>query len=350
MNLRQTISRFFIFVFSLSLLFLVFSIFSPRTAYFLNFFVLPYPRQFISSISSVFDFSLFEMLVIASPVLIIISLAYIFRAESRKEVKRRFLLLISFLSILPSSYIIMTAIPYLSPSPIPIDNQTVNSDDITWAAEMLLVGVNDTAGFADGDYGYEYLTSHISSGYKKIFDGYELPTPKLARVKGVRLSNFMSYAGILAAYTPPTAEINVNLEIPPYMLAFTVAHEYAHSLGIGGEADANLFAFICCEASDDKGISYSARLCMLEYILSDLYKTNKEMYTKVYNSFDEKAKSDIESHREYIKKYEKSRIFDFSEWLNDFHNEAWDKAGVGSYSQTAARLVNYLKNNQNSPI
>ena len=350
MNFKSIISRIFLVFFTFSIVTLLLCFFSKRTAYILNFSIAFYLRRFFASLCSLFDFSLFEILVIASPLLILSAIFYINRAKRGQDVKRRFILIISIFSLLPSSYVFMIAIPNLSPYPFCQDASLLDDGDYIRAAKILAEGVNELSERSGVELSYGFLSDALTEAYSPVFAKLELPYSALPLGKPIRFSKALSYIGALALYSSPTGEININTEIPTYMIPFTVAHEYAHYLGVGGEGDANLLAFISCESVEDAAVRYSARLTMLEYVLSDLYKIDRETYTNIYNALDIRVKEDIKEHIAYAKKYESSYILRFFDGLNSLHGAVWDSDGKSSYSATAGKIAVYFKNNQKPKI
>ncbi len=345
MNFKAVISRIFLlfFAFSISVLFVCFL--SERVAYILNFSLAFYLRRLFAALFSPFGFSLFEVLAISSPMLIFLAVLYISRAERKEEAKSRFILLISIFSLLPSSYIFTIAIPNISPSPLEYSAEDVTDEDYVRAAKILADGVNDLSGRSYNTLSYDLLSDSLTGSYSTVCSELSLKEATLPKAKPICFSRLLSYTGALAFYAP-FGEACINTEIPSYMTPFTVAHEYAHFIGIGGDGDANLLAFILCEGVDNLAVRYSARLVILEYILSDLYKIDKEMYTNIYNSLNAAVKEDIKARREYSESYELTGAFSFFDRLNTAHGAAWDGDGKKSYSVTALKIAAFLKANQ----
>lgn len=350
MNFKRIISSALLLLLTFSLAVFALCILFPKEAQRLNFYVASYPRHYFASASAFFGFSLFEMLVIASPILIFLALFYINRAVGNIDARRRFVFLLSLISLLPSSYVFMIAVPSLSPSPLSLNYENIDFSDIISAAKILSGGVNELSEKVGAELSYSFLSDELSDSYNTVFDGYGIPTRKLPPAKPLCFSKALSYTGALAMYSPPTGEINISTEIPEYMIPFTVAHEYAHLLGVSGESDANVLAFICCERSENETVRYSARLFILEYVLADLYTFDRKMYINIYNSLSDEVKNDIREHAEYSRKYESSKLFRISDRLNSAHLKIWDSTGQKSYSTTSAKISEYLKNNQKPPV
>lgn len=350
MNFKRIIFYIFSIFFLLSVSTLALCLISERAAYLLNFSIALYVRRLFAAVFSLLDFSLFEILVLASPVLIFFALLYINRAKRGSEVRGRFLLLMSILSILPSSYVFMIAIPNISNSPLSMPVDTLEPRDFVCVAEILASEVNELSLDEAESVTYEFLRDELSKSYSIALSEQDILSIPLPKPKSVCFSKALSYVGALAFYSPPTGEVNINTEIPAYMIPFTVAHEYAHYLGIGGEANANITAFIACEGVCDSRVRYSSNLTMLEYVLSDLYNIDREMYTKIYNSLELPVKNDIKEHSDYTKRYESLGIIRCFDGLNSLHGKAWNPSGESSYSLTGRMLVAYFKNNQKHSV
>lgn len=59
------------------------------------------------------------------------------------------------------------------------------------------------------------------------------------------------------------AEAQVNEDVLPEQYPFTMAHEFAHLLGVGSEAEADYFAFLVCMQSDSDAMRYSGYFSLL---------------------------------------------------------------------------------------
>ena len=82
----------------------------------------------------------------------------------------------------------------------------------------------------------------------------------------------MSKVGVSGYMGPFFSEFNVNAELLNVEYPFTYAHELAHRLGIAGEAEANLYAYLVTVSSSQPGIRFSGYFSMLGYVLSNAYR------------------------------------------------------------------------------
>ena len=289
-------------------------------------------RLVISRVSSPFRFSIFELFVIISPLLIFLLIKYV-------QTRERFLKLTSVLSLIASIYVYTVFIPESCGARLSAYNVSATEIKLVSAAEILISDVNETSG--SEPIPLSVTSKKIRESYKKISHGFGLKYQLLPPIKPLMTSRLTGYLGILALYAFPTSEICINTEIPQYLIPHTVAHEYAHFLGISFEGEANFISYVACMETEEPYIMYSASLSVLEYVLSDIAKTDRQMYTKLYNSLSASAKEDIESYREYAEKYADNPLFKYSEKINSSHQSALG-GGVCYYSAVSRYVTAYL--------
>jgi hypothetical protein len=215
-------------------------------------------------------------------------------------------------------------------------------EDIVCAANILTAEIGEMYEARKDVPTLPEIAEKLSESYNKILHACGVKDVYLPKPKPLILSSLMNRLGILALYSFPTGEVNVNKDIPEYMIPFTLAHEYAHTLGAAGEAEANFLAFLACRASDSAYIRYSGNLSVLEYFLNDIAQNDRQMYKEVYKNLPSFALSDISLYREYYKKYSSSLLFGASDKINSAHLNTWDPNGSSSYSMVTVYVTHYL--------
>lgn len=349
MKLKWKIPCVFLIIFAFCTMLFTLSCIFPQIAGFMNRTLCNAVRISLASITSVFPFSVFEIFVIAAPVLLIYVVLFIFRATS-DNIRKRFISILSVFSFILSLYILTLGISYKAPSVIRMYGDNITKEQIISSAEKLTDYVNEISGNINNLPHLSELRDELSDSYAEIlFDyGYDMQT--FPRPKRVILSRLLSYAGCLALYSFPTGEVNINAEIPEYTVPFTVAHEYAHVMGISSERDANFFGFLSCAHSENLYIKYSGLLSGLEYLLLDIYTADSSSYNNIYEGLSERARSDMSLYRQYSKKYSQSFIYRASDKINSAHLDVWDGCGKDSYSEVSKCIVNYLNHPQSLRI
>ena len=78
-----------------------------------------------------------------------------------------------------------------------------------------------------------------------------------------------SGVGVLGSMGPFFAEAQLNRDLLPVQLPFTYAHEFSHLLGVSNEAEANYWAYRACTESDVQAMRYSGYMGLLPYVLSN---------------------------------------------------------------------------------
>ena len=82
---------------------------------------------------------------------------------------------------------------------------------------------------------------------------------------------------------------------------------------------------------------------MYEYLISSLYRTDKDMWREMAGLLCEQAKSDIAASNEVTKKYSGTFIGELSDKANDFYLKQNGTAGVVSYGLVTRLAVAYYK-------
>ena len=85
----------------------------------------------------------------------------------------------------------------------------------------------------------------------------------------------MGFSGYI---NPFTIEANINSKIPIISYASTISHEIAHQIGYASENEANYIGILSNQISSNLEINYSGNLIALQYLLSELYYVNKNLY------------------------------------------------------------------------
>jgi hypothetical protein len=153
----------------------------------------------------------------------------------------------------------------------------------------------------------------------------------------------MSYTHITGVYTFFTGESNLNVNFPDYTLPYTAAHELAHQRGFAREDEANLIAFLACDASSDPYIRYSGYVGMYQYVMSALYRASKDLYREVYLMGEESLRREQTAYAEFFKKYEKSKVGEVSGAINNSYLQSQGTVGTKSYGMVVDLVVAYFR-------
>ena len=102
--------------------------------------------------------------------------------------------------------------------------------------------------------------AYIQQGYQQLNStkmGINHPFNPHPRPKTMLFSPLSSMAGITGSMGPFFGEFTINAAVRPHNFPATCAHEYAHSLGIANEGEANFYSYIICTNTTNKAIRFS---------------------------------------------------------------------------------------------
>ena len=108
----------------------------------------------------------------------------------------------------------------------------------------------------------EGFDSLVYESTYSVFAGSTLP------VKALGWADMYTSMGITGFTFSLTGEAAVNPQIPAVSLPFTMCHEMAHRMSIALESDANMTAFLACQANPSIEYQYSAYFMAYRYCYS----------------------------------------------------------------------------------
>ena len=309
-------------------------------------------RRLFTYPTDLFSFSLFEAIICLIPVILTLLIFFAVRAFKRRRKCRFLLTIVSIIGIIYTFYALMMGASYHT-TPLE-DKLSLDADAEITAAELDMTldiiipelnALAEEVGF-DGSttvmpYSFDKLSAKICDAYSTVSDTYGI-VPKIStRAKPIYFSGVMSTFRITGIYTFYTGEANVNMAYPDYNLPFTVAHELAHQRGIMRENEANFVAFLVCISSTDPYIRYSGYLNMYEYLISALYKTDRELWQKQASRLCEKSIADIKASNAVYEQYADTVVGDISHSINDMYLQANGTQGTVSYGLVTRLAVAY---------
>ncbi len=182
---------------------------------------------------------------------------------------------------------------------------------------------------------YENLAEELP-----ILEGF-YPAPK-----GILCSKAFSAMELTGIYTCWTMEANVNVDIPDYSRASTMAHELAHLHGFIREDEANFLSYLACKSSDSSLVNYSGTLLALIYAGNALAGQDMELYGELWSGYHEGIVRDFRDNSAYWEQYKDTVISETTDKVNDAYLKANDQEdGVKSYGRVVDLLLaEYRKN------
>ena len=216
-------------------------------------------------------------------------------------------------------------------------DQTKFKELVTYYVDDLNNIINTYGVDEDGElslpYGYNKLFSSVRNTYH-ILDDNDYFNEYTAKIKPLMSSWLFSGFGISGMFFGPFGEAHYNTDNTNAELAFTIAHEMAHSKGVMREEDAQITALYICLNSEDPILRYSAYVNTLSSLLNLCrYTGNQDDYKEMYNKIDEKVWTNFT----YINKHwdKKMWAYDFGEWWNNLYLKlSGQSSGTSSYSDS----------------
>ena len=327
----------------------------------LNVTVLAAVRTVLAYITNIFPFSVFEILIILSPAIVLLIIVLSVRAFRRGRAVRYLVTLTATVAMLFSFYQLTIGISYNTTSVgdrLGIDDVEVDGELLDAVLTGLVSEINELSGTllknSDGttDPGYDLdrISSLVVASYEKYAGESGFAPNVTSRAKPMLFSSVMTMLELTGIYFPYTGEANVNTLHPTYSVAFTAAHELSHQRGVMRENEANFMAFLITYTSDDDYLRYSAAMNMFSYIGSALYKTDPDRYRELYLALPDCSRADFLASRAVSEKYENSFLAELSERVNDWFLKSNGTPGVVSYGMVVKLAASYLSDHYNIAV
>lgn len=180
------------------------------------------------------------------------------------------------------------------------------------------------------------------TGYQQLSATFHMmPPTRTLSPKPMISSEAMAKVGVLGYMAPFFSEFCVNNELLPVQYPFTYMHELSHRLGIASEAEANLYAFLICSASEDENIRFSGYMALFPYVLGNARGAlGEEDYRKLLTSF----------RPEILALYKQNRAYwdaKYSPLIGELQHKVYNlflkgnniKHGTANYSQVIGLLL-----------
>jgi hypothetical protein len=323
--------------------------------------------QSVSTITGIFPFSIGEIMVIASPILLLaIAVRFIvrlfFEKKNKKErIVKAFLNLLCVGSVILFLFTIMAGINYYRYSFSKYSHLEIRDSSLE-ELYALTQSLADTANELraqvpkEDDNGvfklsmnhYELAKAAVKA-YRVLSIDYPVLAGSYGPPKPVYFSKLMSQTEITGIFWPFTMEANVNVDIPDYSIPETMLHELAHLRGFMREDEANFLSYLAGTESDNIELKYSTTMLALITASNALYDQSPVMYTEIANQYSEGVIKDLQANNEYWEQFEHTVVSTVSNKINDTYLKANNQSdGVKSYGRMLDLLLaKYRKDHDN---
>lgn len=192
---------------------------------------------------------------------------------------------------------------------------------------------------------YDEAFDCVVQAYAKLGEQNGLFSNTAYRAKSVRLSEYMSKAGIAGIYIPYTAEMNVNVHQPDLFILAGAAHETAHYMGFAREDEANFFAYYVSLFSDNIALKYSSTMHALVNCGNKLYEKDSELYLEIHGRiYTDEMNRDLDEYRMYSAAYEDEPAKQVSSSINDAYLQFnGQDDGIQSYGRMFNPVLAYFE-------
>ena len=194
----------------------------------------------------------------------------------------------------------------------------------------------------------ETIDREVKDFYQNLPKEVGLVSPKnYQRPKFFTFTPLYSGVGVLGSMGPFFAEAQLNRDLLPVQLPFTYAHEFSHLLGVSNEAEANYWAYRACTESDIQTMRYSGYMGLLPYVLSNASSLlTKEQFQEWVRAIRPEIIASYNENRNYWKERYSPMIGKVQEvTYNLFLKGNQIPSGRKNYAEVISLLLSLQKEN-----
>ena len=189
----------------------------------------------------------------------------------------------------------------------------------------------------DAEAGFDTLVYEYNY---PIFAGSTIP------VKQLGWADMYTSMGITGFTMSLTGEAAVNPQIPAVSLPFTICHEMSHRMCIATESDANLAAFLACQANPSVEYQYSAYFMAYRYCYNAIAKQNttaaQEATQRIKSGISDELYHDLSSYNAFFESKKDDSATQLADTVNDAYIKVQgDELGIASYGAVCDLLVSW---------
>lgn len=330
----------------------------------------------IGAVSSIFPFSIAEILAVMSlPSAVIIMVLFIrniikSKGERKYVLMKGILNILCFISTAVFLFVIMCGTNYYRYEFeyfMPYDIREYSEDELKELCYYLKDRVEEEKNNIIKEHP-EFISETKAVVYTKEFcefaDDCDKTMEELAKkhnalkfsggtVKNVYFSRYMSYGGIVGIYIPFTVESNVNTDVADYNHPADALHELAHMRGFMREDEANFISYLACRDSNDSYFRYSGYMLAFIHATNALYDYDADEYFEIFDSLSDEVCADLNYENKYWDELKEDEIAQQVEDVVTKVNDTYlkingEEDGVRSYGMMVDLLIaDYLYSNGN---
>ncbi|KUL20041.1 MAG: hypothetical protein XE13_0162 [Proteiniphilum sp. 51_7] len=262
--------------------------------------VYPLLASFLSSISGIFPFSLYDLFLTAT-ILWLIGMTT--RLIFQKRGWKRYLYSVGrFVLIVIAWFYLGWGIAYFRGDFYDrsgVEKAAFDREELMRLTEKFIVQANQS--YTDcSEMDKEAVRLEIEQSYAGLREPLCISYPNgRRRVKPMLYEPLYTGMGISGYFGPFFNEIHVNHYGLSFTYPFTLAHEMAHHFGIAAESEANLYSFAACAHSTHPMVRYSGYVSVLGYLLRDARRLLPDAYESLEQSIRPEIIADLQRNSEH---------------------------------------------------
>jgi len=173
---------------------------------------------------------------------------------------------------------------------------------VTW---MFAEKANELSSLVDRDEDGKYIADRrgmfaaSTDIFHDIIDEFPDLDGRVYRPKAMMFSWLMSRTGYTGIYFALTGESNININAPGYLMPATVAHEQAHQLGVFAEDEANFIGIVACLSSGNPVFEYAGYMLGLTHLLNAVMSEDFDAWLEIYASLSADVMKDRWENHDY---------------------------------------------------
>ena len=299
-----------------------------------------------------FGFSLAEILLLSSPLLVFLLIFFGIRAvKSRRAFRRYVAVTATGLLSVYTLFVLTLGVGYRTTAlreRMSLPDAAVTGESLyavsVWAlneADRLCPDISADDAGSRMPLSFGEMSEALNRAYDALSLKYPFIDTQKSAVKPILLSEPMTYTGIVGVYSFFTGEANVNTTYPDYCTVFTAAHEMAHQRGVAREDEANFIAFLACISSDNEYIRYAGFLNLTDYTASALSRTDRTLFRELVTHYSERTLAEKNAAALCYEAHRNDALREVTSTVNDGYLQSQGTVGTVAYSLVVELAVDY---------
>jgi hypothetical protein len=264
-------------------------------------------RSFLGFLSSIYPFSIMEVLTTIASIFLIYYIIKAIRDTARRREKwkllgKRLLPVLVVALFIWNSFCWLWLSGYHAPGFAEkngFSSSGVTVSDLITVTSHFAKKANELAPLMerdeeDGRYIGDRRAMFAASTriYRNIAEEFPGLSGSLYAPKSMLYSWLMSITGYSGMYFALTGEAMINTHPPGVFMPVTVAHEHAHQLGVFAEDEASFVGILACIKSDNIIFEYAGYMSGLSHLLNALARVDAVAWWEIMDSLTETVIAD----------------------------------------------------------